>query len=587
LDRTSKAFVVTAIAAAIGGGSLWWYTSRSGGSRGEGAAAAAAAPTHGGEITASIRSEPASYNRYAPGGATAATAVLSLLVNAPLVRVNRATDDLEPWLAESWTQSDDGLTYTLRLREGVTFSDGEPFTARDVLFSFKAVYDARVKSSLAPTVLVAGKPLEVSAPDERTVVIRFPEPFAPGLRVLDNLPILPAHKLQTALDAGRLLDEWTPAKPLSDLAGLGPFVLTEHTSGQRLVFSRNRHYFRRDRDGAPLPYLDKLTLVVIPDQNTEALRLQAGETDLMTNGDIRPQDHAAFKRLSDQGALRFVDVGIGLDPDFLWFNLTPARAMQPSARWMQRREFRQAVSYAVDRQAIANTVYLGAAVPIFGPVSPGNVRWFSAAAPTYPFDAARAKSLLTSIGLTDRNGDGTLDDDRGAPVRFSVLAQAGHIRGRTAAVIQEQLRAVGVAVDLVSLDPQGLYQRWSSGDYDSIYYGFQASATDPALNADFWLPSGTGHAWNPSQTTPSVDWERRIDTLMHEQARAPDLAARQRAFAEVQRIMGEELPGIYFVAPRIAIATTTRVVNITPALQAPQLLWSADTLALARNTGTR
>jgi peptide/nickel transport system substrate-binding protein len=579
--------IVIALAVALLAVAAWCTLQRASAPSKLATATGARALVRGGSLVASVRSEPASYNRYAPAGVSAATDFLTHLTQARLVRVNRATDELEPMLAEKWSVSPDGLTYTLALRPGVTFSDGVPFTSSDVIFSLRAVYDPRVGSTLREPLLVRGKPLEATAPDPATVVIRFPEPFAPGLRLLDNMPILPRHKLEAALEAGTFAEEWTPAKPLTDVAGLGPFVLTEHVSGQRLVFQRNPRYFRHDAAGVQLPYLDSLTLAIVADQSAEALRLQAGEIDLMANGDIRPQDYAGFKGLADKGALRLIDAGVGLDPDFLWFNLTPARQASPRAPWLFQREFRQAMSYAVDRQAIVNAVYLGAAVPIFGPVSPGNLRWHSAAAPRYAFDQAKARQLLAAAGLADRNGDGILDDRRGTPVRFSVLTQAGHVRGRAAEVIQAQLRQVGIGVDLVTLDPGGIFQRWQKGDYDAIYFGLQASSTDPALNLDFWLSSGSGHFWNPSQASPSPAWEKRIDDLMHEQASTADLAARQRAFAEVQRIMGEELPAIYFVAPEVTIATSMRVRNATPAPQAPQLLWSADTLAFAGAGGSR
>jgi peptide/nickel transport system substrate-binding protein len=533
----------------------------------------------GGELVASIRSEPPTYNRLT--GSHAATDLVTLLTQARLVRVNRATDDLEPWLAHGWTVSPDGLTYTVTLREGLTFSDGHPLTSDDVLFSFRAAYDAKVSSPLASALEINGRPLDVSAVDARTIRIRFPEPFAPGLRVLDTLPIVPRHKLEAALQGGTFASAWTPSTPLSDVVGPGPFILTEHVAGQRLVFTRNPRYFRSDANGVQLPYLDRLTLVVTPDQNTEALRLEAGEIDLMSNGDIRPQDHAAFKRLADQGRLAMHDVGISLDPDFLSFNLRPSRPAGRQSAFMGRREFRQAISCGVDRQAIVNTVYLGAAVPIYGPITPGNRRWHSDQAPACPLDRDKARRLLASAGLSDPNGDGALEDDAGRPARFSILTQAGHLRERAATVIQDQLRQLGIAVDVVSLDPGGIQERWLRGEYDAIYFGLQASSTDPALNPDFWFSAGPYHFWNPAQATPATPWERRIDELMREQATAADPEGRRRAFAEVQHIMGDELPSIYFVATRITLATTRRVLNAAPAPQAPQLLWSVDTLASA------
>jgi len=508
-----------------------------------------------------------------------------MLTQARLVRVNRVTDDLEPWLAEKWTPSDDRLTYTIALRQGVKFSDGQPLTSADVLFTFKAVYDPAVGSPLASDVGVHGRPLDVTAPDAHTIVVRFPEPFAPGLRVLESMPILPRHVLEPALKAGEFQKAWGASTPPARIVGLGPFRLVEHVTGQRLVFERNPNYFRKDQSGVQLPYLDRLTVAIVPDQSAEALRLEGGESDLMSNGDIRPQDYGAFKRLADEGRLEMMDVGVGLDPDFLAFNLRPDRALASRKPWISRREFRQAISCGVDRQAIINTAYLGAAVPLFGPVTPGNKTWFvepAGVCSTPAGDPARARQLFTAAGLTDRNGDGMLEDASGAPARMSIITHANHQRERVASVLQEQLRKLGIAADIVPLDPGGILQRWKAGDYEAIYFGLQASSTDPALNPDFWLSAGPFHFWNPSQKTPATPWEQRIDELMRKQSTAFDLKERQQAFGEVQRILAEELPSIYFVASRVTLATTRRVVNPTPAPRAPNLLWSADTLAASR-----
>jgi len=547
-------------------------------SAGTGSAVADAKPSRGGELVASLRTEPATYNRFVDH--STAGEALALLTQAPLVSVNRATDTLEPWLAESWTESADHLTYTITLRQGVAFSDGTPFTSADVVFSFRALYDPKVASPLAEDTLVNGKPLQVEAPDPSTVIIRLPSPFAPGLRLIASVRMLPRHKLERALADGTFNDAWSVKTPLSEIAGLGPFVLAEHVPGQRFVLTRNPHYWRKDAAGAALPYLDRLT-VMIASQAAEALKLQSGEIDLMTNADIRPEDYAAFKRVADQGRVRLIDAGLSLDPSLLWFNLTPSHARDPKGRWFQQKAFRQAISCAIDRQAIVNTVYLGEAVAIYGPVTPANKTWFADVRPPCEHDVARARTLFASAGLTDRNGDGMLEDASGAPVRFSILTQADHIRARVVAVIQEQLRQAGVGVDIVTLDPGGLFQRFGQANYDTIYFGVQATATDPALNPSFWLSSGEWHFWNPGQKTPASDWERRLDQLMHQQAQSPSLDERKRLFTEAQRILADELPVIYFVTPKVTLAISSRVVNPTPAPQLPQLLWSAESIAVA------
>ena len=147
----------------------------------------------GGSLVSSVRGEPRTFNRLA--GRDAASETITFLVRSRLVRVNRVTGNVEPWLAERWETSPDGLSITLSLRRGVRFSDGAPFSSADVLFSFRAVYDEKTGSSLGESLRVGGKPLDVSAPDDHTVVVRFPAPFGLGVRVLESLPILPAHKL--------------------------------------------------------------------------------------------------------------------------------------------------------------------------------------------------------------------------------------------------------------------------------------------------------------------------------------------------------------------------------------------------------
>ena len=533
-------------------------------------------PARGGALTATSRSEPQTFNRFSPnGGNQAAVDAVTRLTHASLVRLNRDSGEYEPWLAEKWAASPDGLTLTLTLRDGITFSDGVPFTADDVVFTFRALYDPAVQSPLASGVMVQGKPLTVTASGPRTVIVTLPAPFAPGVALLDNVPIYPKHQLQAALDAHTFADAWGPTTQPGTMAVLGPFVVGEYLTGQRLTFTRNPHYWQKDAAGTQLPYLDRVVLEFVASQDAEVLRLEAGTVDLMTIADVRPEDIAALRRLRAQGAVQLADVGIGVDPNVLWFNLTPGAANQKVKPYLQRTEFRQAISYAVDREAIVNTVYLGAAVPVYGPVTPGNRTWFSSAAPTYPHDVARAKALLAAIGLTDRNGDGMLEDAAGRPARFSILTQRGSIRERVATMLQEQLRLAGLTVDVAALDPQSLFGRFGKGDYESIYYGFQASAFDPAMNLDFWLSRGSAHVWNTGAPAP---WEKAIDDLMQRQVAAPTLAERQRLFAEVQKIFGENLPEICFVAPKVSVATSKRVGGALPVLLDPKILWNPATL---------
>lgn len=546
----------------------------------EGTPQADSPPARGGQLVVSVRQEPPTFNRYTRRDAT--SELLSTLLNAKLVRINRVTQEVEPWLAERWSRSDDGRRYTLTLRDGITFSDGRPFSADDVLFSLAALYDPKSSLPLAEAVKINGKPLTATSPDPRTVVIEFPEAFAPGLRLLDNLPIIPKHKLESSLRAGQFASAWGLSTPPQDIVGLGPFVLESYVPGQRTVFARNPHYFRKDDKGQPLPYLDRVVVEVVPDQNGELLRLDAGDVDA-TISEIRPDDYAPLKRASEAGRVRLFDLGVGLDPDAFWINLKPgAFAGDPRAAWLQKDELRQAISLAVNRQQFADTVYLGAAVPVSGPITPANRQWFSSRVPQTPYDPAKAKSLLASIGLTDRNGDGTLEDGRGTPVRFTLLTQKGRtLLERGAAVIHDDLAKIGVTVDVVGLEAGDLIQRFvGTRQYDAVYFTILTTDTDPAINPDFWLSHGSAHIWNHEQAKPATEWEARIDTLMTEQMQTVDEARRKALFADVQALFAEHLPMIHFAAPKVYVVSSARVLNVTPAISRPQLLWAPDIIAV-------
>ena len=532
----------------------------------------------GGTLIATIRSSPGTFNRLM--AQERALDLLGRLTYGQLVRINRATWDIEPWLAESWTSSPDGLRYTLKLRRDVTFSDGHLFTAEDVVFSFAAVYDEKTASRISETLRVGGKPLRVEASDAQTVVVTFPSPFGPGLRILDNLWILPKHLLEPALKSGTLAKAWGLATPIGDLVSLGPFVLSAFEPGQRLVFTRNPRYWRKDSDGRQLPYVDRLTLEIVPEQDAETLRLQSGQSDLIAT-ELRTADYAPLKRLAEQGKITLIDVGDGYDADSLWINLKPDAfgRNDPRASWIQRDELRRAISMAVDRELFLNTVYLGAGAPMFGPISPANKKWYASDVARTPHDPAQARRLLASIGLVDRNGDGMLEDSHDRPVRFTLLTQKGRSdRERAVAVIRDELRKIGIDVDVVMLEFLEVVKRIYSGNYEGIYLGAPATDVDPASNLDFWMSSGGQHFWNPAQKTPATEWERRIDELMARQISTLNEADRQRTFAEVQKIFAEHLPAVYFAAPHVFIASSSRLTNVTPSRIPPQVLWSADTI---------
>ena len=536
-------------------------------------------PRRGGTVVASSRTDPRSFNRIVHP--VIATEIVSMLTQSKLVRVNRSTQQLEPALAERWTASPDGRTYTLTLRDGLTWSDGVPFSSDDVLFTFAALYDARTASPLASSLRPGGQPLQLSATDARTVVVTFADVFAPGIRLLDNVPMFPKHKLEATLQAGAFARAWLADTPPSDLVSIGPFVLREYVPAQRLVFDRNERYWGKDERGVQLPYLDRLTIELIPEQDAELVRLQSGQIDFMQQA-LRAADLETLRPLEQQGRINVEELGVSPDADSFVFNLRDERwAKDPRGAWFNRKEFRQALSHAVDREAFSDAVFLGTAVPIHGPVTPGNKEWFWPSVPRYEFSRDKARELLQGLGLANRDQDEWLEDANGTEARFTTLVFRGNaVLERTAAVIREDLRQIGVAIDVVPLETNSIFQRVQGGDFDAALVQFATSDLDPAATKDFWTSTGGTHLWHMGQTAPATEWERQIDDLMAKQSATLDVAERKRLFNEVQRLFAENLPILYFAAPRVYIGTSSRVVYSQPALTRPQLLWNAETLAV-------
>jgi len=528
-------------------------------------------------LRTSFRSEPANFNRLV--SAKAAEQRITFLTQSTLVRVNPISDELEPRLAASWTAGADGKTWTLTLRDGLTFSDGVPLTSADVVFTFDVLYDERLASEMASAFRIGGQPIAVRALDPTTVTVTFPSVYCPGLRLLDSLPILPAHKLEAAWHEGRLRDVWGPSAPPAEIVGSGPFVVSEIHPGQSLRFTRNPHYWGRDAQGHALPYLDGVDVQIVPSQDAEILRLESGDVDV-TQDFVRPEDFAVLRPLADKGTLQLIEAGVGVDPSALWFDLRPGAAAAKNRPWLQREAFRQAVSLAIDRQAIVDSVYLGAGVPLGGPITPGFAGWYTTEIAAPPRDVARAKTLFASAGLTDAKHDGVLRDAAGTPAAFTLITNKGRTdRERTATLVAAELKDAGLAVDVAFLEPRALGARIDAG-YDAVYYGTLTTSRDPAENLDFWMSRGDFHFWNPGQKTPATPWEAQIDDLTRRQAAMSDLAERQRLFVETQKIFAAHTPAIYLAAPRVTVVVNRRVRGVRAAVLQPPVLWNIDSLSI-------
>ena len=533
-------------------------------------------PTEDGVLRVAIHTEPQTWNRLLASDRV--SHVIADQLHEPLLRLNPETQKMEPALAESWEFSAEGTTLVFHLRKGVRFSNGDPFGAEDVAFTFKALYEPSTGSPLVQTAQIDGKPFGVQVIDESTVAFTLARRTAVVERVFDSLTILPSHVLKESLKRKTLAADTGLGAEVRSIVGLGPFVLVQHVPGERIVLERNPHYFRNAVDGRRVPRLERLVFEILPDENARLLRFRAGKIDL-----LEPLTPDSFEMLRDERSLdrELLDLGPGLLSERLWFNLGPKAPIEEhKRRWFADVRFRRAISLAVDRRGMARVVFSGRATPAAGPVSPANSFWHDEFLQEAAYDPAGARKLLSQAGFV-WDDDGRLRDGEGREVSFTVLTTAGNeSHARMGAFIQEDLAKIGIHAPTVVIEASSLLARITgSFDYEACLLGITFTDPDPSAEMALWLSRAPFHLWNPQQKTPATAWEARIDELMERQMGELDSEARRATYFEVQRIVYEQLPVLDLVVPHALLGARHRVSNLRPTPFA-HALWNGEELSI-------
>lgn len=541
----------------------------------------------GGRLVVALRAEPKTLNPLIAIDAPSRELIGTM--QADLVHINRATQLTEPALAKSWKISPDGLRYTLVLRRGLNFSDGHPLDVDDVLFTFRVYLDEIVHASQRDLLIFDGKPLKVRKVDSQTILFELPKPYGVAERLFDGLAILPRHLLEKPYEEGKIGQLGALTMPPNQWAGLGPFRLKEYVAGERLVLERNPYYWKKDEKGNRLPYLDELVFLFVPSADAQVLRFQSGETDVISR--LGAENFSLLSR--QPGAYTMVDAGPGLEYNFLFFNLsdptekTPAEIVQRQ-KWFREVKFRQAVSAAVDREAIVRLVYQGRGAPLWGLVTPGNRRWQDGKLPHPARSLERARTLLKEAGFswtTASSGQSALMDSSGRPVEFSIITSSSNAdRAKMAALVQDDLKQLGMRAQVVPLEFRSLLDRvMQTKEYDACVLGVVSGDADPNVDINVWLSSGGMHLWSPSQAHPSTPWEAEIDRLIDEQMYAQTFEQRKKLYDRTQELLWEYQPMIFLASPDILTGAKKLVGNFRPTVLEPYVLWNVDQLYLKKN----
>jgi peptide/nickel transport system substrate-binding protein len=502
-------------------------------------------------------------------------------MTADLIHINRYTQRSESALAKSWMVSPNQRRYTLELRHGLRFSDGVPFDADDVVFSFHVYLDEKVNAPQRDSLLVGGTPISVRKVDPYTVTFTLSHPYASAERLFDSVAILPRHLLESAYSEGKLGHAWTLNAPPDRIAGLGPFRLKEYVPGQRLTLERNPYYWKTDQNGSRLPYLAKITFLCVGNDDAEVLRFEAGETDIVNR--INADNYSVLQQERLSHRLQLYDLGPALDYNFLLFNLNsivPAKAgeIRRKQQWFNDVRFRQAVSSAIDRDGMNRIIYHGRGAPTWTHVSPGNQLWFDSSALRPHRSLTHARDLLKAAGFSWREDDGTLVDPRGAPVEFSIMtSSSSNERTEMATMVQQDLHELGIHLQVVPLEFHSMLDRvFQTHDYEAAVMGLSGGDGDPNSQMNVWLSSGDDHLWNLGQVHPATAWEAEIDRLMNQQLSTSAPEDRKRLYDRVQKIEIDEVPVVFLVSPDLLVGAKDRLRNFKPAILDSHTLWNAE-----------
>jgi peptide/nickel transport system substrate-binding protein len=516
-----------------------------------------AAAQGGGELRFCLRTEPKTFDPLKVEDD--ASFAVRYLTGGVLVRVNRQTQQLEPELAVSWKVSKDGRGIAFRLRNGISFSDGTPFSAGDVAYTVQQLMDPALHSPTGDAFRSGTGSVETKVISPTQISITFPAQVAGLDRLFDQVAIL------------------SERSPKKEMAVLGPFMVADYKAGSSVLLKRNPNYWKTDEQGHKLPYLDSIRLDIQPNRDVELLRFKRGELDL-----INSLDSEYFDKLAATSPQLVHDAGASLDSEQLWFNEV-AKSPIPAYKknWFRSANFRRAISEAINRDDLSRVVFHGHAQPAVGPFSPANKFWFNSKLKPQIYSSDAALKALQNEGFRMENG--ALKDKDGNQVVFSIITNSGNkYRERMAVLIQDDLQKIGIHVNVVTLDFPSLIERMTqSFDYEAILLGLTNVDLDPNGEMNVWLSSSENHQWNPQQKVPETAWEAEIDRLMRTQASSSDAKKRKEAFDRVQEIVVEQEPFIFLINKNALSAVSTSVRGAAPVILSPQTFWNAERLTVA------
>ncbi len=438
------------------------------------------------------------------------------------------TGHLVPDLAQSWDIGDGGKSYLFHLRHDVRWQDQTLFTADDVVFTVKAMQDRNFQGS--QDVAALWRAVDVQQVDDYTVRFTLKEPFAPFLEYT-TVGILPHHLYANATGKA-MTDSPYNLKPI----GTGPFKLTD-ISSEGVTLEPNTDYY------GPAPHLSQIQFRFYADYPSALAALQKGEVDGLPY--LASQDVAA---LSTDTKLQIYSA-----PDYLKYSVLFLNNSNPL---FKDKAVRQAVSYAIDRDKIIQTVLSGQGLPGKGPISPGS--WaFDPKAGSYQYDPQKAAALLDAAGWRDSNGDGIREKD-GAALSFVILTNDNPQRIKIGESVAEDLRKVGFKTEVQAAAWSDLLKDYLN---PRTYVGFLTEQWLLTADPDVYSLWDSSQIGNGGSNFAGIS-NPQIDRLLEEARGTVDKTQRQQLYSQFQSLWADEAPSVILYYPKFNWAVSQKIKGV-------------------------
>ncbi|WP_036477466.1 ABC transporter substrate-binding protein [Myxosarcina sp. GI1] len=518
------------------------------------------------QLVQAILSDPKTFNPILATDATSSS-VGDMMFDG-LVSQNPITSKIEPALAESWEMSEDNLQIVFTLRKGLQWSDGEPITADDVVFSYDGLYlNEEIPSSSRDVIRIGESQAlpKVRKLNDLQIEFSVPEPFAPFLDTIGGLSILPAHILQPKVENktpdGKplFLSTWTIDASPENIVANSAYKLKNYVTNQRLIFEANPYYWKKEVVNKNIPYIERVIWEIIESTDTFLLQFRSNSLDSIS---VSPEYFSLLKKEEKRGNFTIYNGGPDYGTNFITFNLNQgSKNGKPligsnKLRWFNNVNFRKAVAHAINRPRMVNNIYRGLGQPQNSPISVQSPFFYEGLI-GYDYNPEKAKLLLQKAGFK-YNDKQQLVDSEGNRVSFVLYTNSGNkIREEMGNQVEEDLAKIGIDVKFRLVNFNVLVGKLSNSlDWEAIILGF-TGGNEPNGGANLWAVDGNLHFFNQKPTAGQepiegrvvADWEAKIGELFVAGAKELDKEKRKAIYAEIQQIVSDKAPIIYLVNP--------------------------------------